>query len=119
MEHTDLGIGIVTDLYRYADGSYPQSLEEMLPQTGITPPLKTAINEFKDWLRKDLFLTRHLLPHNIIVVKEAASTYRLVIVDGIGNSEMIPVSSWFDAFARRKIERKIAYFDYRVAELLE
>ena len=114
---TDIGLGIVTKLFRNHDGSYPETLEQQVPN-GIPDALKKAIEEFKTWLREHLFLTRGLLPHNIIVVEQTPSVNSLVIVDGIGNSEMIPISSWFTAFAKRKIERKIRYFDYRINELL-
>lgn len=114
---TDMGLGIVTRVFRNHDGSYPLTLEHLVPK-GITDSLKGALQEFKTWLRTELFLSRHLLPHNIIVVETEPSIYTLVIVDGIGNSEMIPISSWFDFFAKRKIERKIRYLDFRISELL-
>lgn len=117
MVDTDMGLGIVTKLYRNYDGSFPLNLENLLPQ-GIPKGLEVAMDEFKDWLRSELFLTRGLLPHNIIAVLEDKNRYRLVIVDGIGNSEMIPISNWFGFSARQKVERKIHAFDYRVQILL-
>ena len=123
---TDQGIGIVTDLHRDWDGGFPANLEELLPVAPVAPvargsangALGAAIDEFKAWLRRARFLSRDLLPHNIIAVAVASDRYRLVIVDGIGNSEWLPLSSWFDACARRKIERKIRKFDGRVRMLL-
>ena len=115
---TDMGVGIVTALHRDWRGRLPVNLEQLLPKSGMTPPLAAAIDEFKAWLRRDLFLSRDLLPHNIIAVAVAAERYRLVIVDGIGNSELVPFSNWFDFCARRKVERKIRKFDYRVRILL-
>lgn len=114
---TDLGLGIVTALYRDWDGSFPRNLEELLP-AGMTDSIEAAIREFKVWLRRELFLSRDLLPHNIIAVADSAERYRLLIVDGIGNSEFIPVSHWLKSFARLKIERKIRKFDYRTRILL-
>jgi len=114
---TDHGTGIVTALYRDWNGAFPKNLEELLP-AGMTPAIRTAIDEFKHWLRRELFLTRDLLPHNIIAVAESPERYRLIIVDGIGNSEFVPVSHWFACCARLKIERKIRKFDYRTSILL-
>jgi len=51
-------------------------------------------------------------------VEEAPDQYRLVIVDGLGNSEFIPVSDWFKFLARKKVERRIQTFDYRTSILL-
>lgn len=115
---TDLGVGIVTRLFRNANGEYPRNLEEEIP-SGLDASLAQAMENFKSWLREELVITRDLLPHNIIVVRETAEFCRLVIVDGIGNSEWIPVSTWFTWFARRKIARKIKKFDYRVQLLLK
>lgn len=114
---TDQGIGIVTDLHRDWHGGFPKNLEQLLP-SGMTDALAAAIDEFKAWLRRTLFLSRDLLPHNIIAVAVEEDRYRLVIVDGIGNSELLPLSSWFDVCARQKIERKIRKFDGRVRMLL-
>ena len=114
---TDQGLGIVTALFRDSDGGFPKNLEQLLP-SGMSEPLQRAIGEFKDWLCRERFLTRDLLPHNIIAVADSRERFRLVIVDGIGNSEFLPVSHWFKLCARAKIERKIRKFDYRIGLLL-
>ena len=114
---TDMGVGIVTRLHRDFDNRYPMNLEQLLP-LGMTTGLQTAINEFMAWLRRDRFLTRGLLPHNIIAVRLDETRYRLMIVDGIGNSEFIPISTWFRTAAQRKIERKIRRFERRIQDLL-
>ena len=110
---TDLGLGIITRIFRNFDGKFPRNLEEEVPQ-GVDDSLTKGIADFKSWLRRELVVTRDLLPHNIIVVRDSAQHCRLMIVDGLGNSEWIPVSTWFRSFARRKIERKISKFNHRV-----
>ena len=114
---TDQGIGVVTELHRNWDGRFPLNLEQLVPN-GMTDALDAAIDEFKAWLRRTLFLSRDLLPHNIIAVAVEPQRFRLVIVDGIGNSELVPLSNWFATCARRKVERKIRKFDHRVRLLL-
>ncbi|MCY3885247.1 MAG: YrbL family protein [Gammaproteobacteria bacterium] len=114
---TDLGMGIVTTVFRNYDGHFPLNLDQQIP-LGIDDPLRIAIDEFKQWLRSELVLTRNLLPHNIIAVRDTSDTCRLVVVDGLGNSEWIPIASWFKAVAKLKIERKISRFDERI-ELLK
>ena len=115
---TDLGLGIVTQVFRSHDGNFPRNLEQEVP-FGIDDSLRAGLAEFKRWLRQELVVTRDLLPHNIIVVRESEEHCRLMIVDGLGNSEWIPVSTWFRSFARRKIERKIAKLENRVESLQE
>jgi hypothetical protein len=113
---TDMGIGIVTQLMRNADGSWPANLETLLPQ-GIDDALAAGIEEFLQAVSELRILSRDLLAHNIIAVKEVAG-YRVMLVDGIGNAELIPLSSWFDGFARRKTRRKIQRFRARSSALL-
>ena len=110
---TDLGVGVCTRLFRNYDGHLPDMLEP-IARRPMSEPVIEAIQEFQGWLRATLFLTRHLLPHNLIVVYESENKAKLVLVDGIGNAEFIPLSSWFRYLAKRKVERKIAYMNYRI-----
>ena len=113
---TDMGIGIVTQLMRNSDGSWPQNLEQLLP-AGVSPELEAGMEEFARAVQELRILSRNLLPHNIIAVREE-QTYRVMLVDGIGNSELIPLSTHLDFFAARKTARKVARFRERCAELL-
>jgi hypothetical protein len=115
-EETDMGIGIVTQLMRDVDGSWPQNLEQLLP-AGMTPELERGIEEFVDGVGQLRILSRDLLPHNIIAVREK-SGYRVMLVDGIGNAELIPLSTFSGFFADRKTKRKIRRFRQRCAALL-
>lgn len=112
---TDMGIGIVTQLMRDTDGSWPANLERLLPQ-GDNPELDAGIEAFLQGVSELRILTRDLLPHNLIAVRESTG-YRVMVVDGIGNAELIPLSSWFDSFAVRKTERKIRRFHARSERL--
>jgi hypothetical protein len=113
---TDMGIGIVTQLMRNSDGSWPRNLEQLLPE-GMDPALEAGIDEFVAAVRDLRILSRNLLPHNIIAVREG-DRYRVMLVDGIGNSELIPVSSHWGFFADRKTARKIARLRERCQALL-
>lgn len=113
---TDMGTGIVTQLMRNADGSWPKNLRDLLP-AGMTGELAAGIREFEDAVQQLRILSRNLLPHNIIAVREEHG-YRVMLVDGIGNSELLPVSNWSNFFADRKTARKIQRFRQRCAELL-
>lgn len=113
---TDMGIGIVTRLFRNDDGSWPQNLEQQLPQ-GLDAALEQGIEHFVQGVANEHIVTRDLLPHNIIAVKRGEG-YQILIVDGIGNSELIPISTWSRFFSGQKIARKIKKFRYRVSILL-
>ncbi|MFT4768344.1 MAG: hypothetical protein ACI8RN_001479 [Glaciecola sp.] len=115
-EDTDMGVGIVTQLMRNADGSWPRNLEQMLVN-GTDSALEAGIEEFVESVGKLRILSRDLLPHNIIAVTEE-NGYRVMLVDGIGNAELIPLSTWSGFFAKRKTQRKIRRFRQRCAMLL-
>jgi hypothetical protein len=115
-EDTDMGLGIVTQLMRNSDGSWPKNLEQLLP-AGSDPALDAGIDEFVEAVARLRILSRDLLPHNIIAVREN-SGYRVMLVDGIGNAELIPLSTWSAFFAGRKTQRKIRRFRQRCQLLL-
>lgn len=114
-EQTDMGIGIVTQLMRNHDGSWPLNLQQLLP-LGRDELLDAGIDEFAQAIRSMRILSRDLLPHNIVAVREARG-YRVMLVDGIGNAELIPLSTWSDYFADRKTQRKLKKFRQRCAVL--
>ena len=63
-------------------------------------------------------MTRDLLPHNLIAVRETDSQYRVLIVDGIGNADFIPLATWSRFFGRLKVGRKIKKLEGRARMLL-
>lgn len=115
-EDTDMGVGIVTQLMRNDDGSWPLNLQNLLPG-GMTPELEKGIAEFESAVGQLRILSRDLLPHNIIAVRERQG-YRVMLVDGIGNAEFIPLSTWSRFFADRKTARKLRRFRQRCELLL-
>ncbi|MFK7830590.1 MAG: YrbL family protein [Congregibacter sp.] len=116
-QETDMGIGIVTQLMRNVDGSWPKNLQQLLAD-GVDAQLQEGIDVFVHAVADLRILSRDLLPHNIIAVREL-SGYRVMLVDGIGNAELIPLSTWSRFFADRKTARKIQRFHKRCAQLLE
>jgi hypothetical protein len=114
---TDQGVGIVTRLFRNADGSWPRNLEQQLPE-GIDPALKAGIDEFTGFLLDRALVTRDLLPHNLIAVRHEDGSYQVLVVDGIGNADFIPLATWSRFFGRLKVGRKIRKFERRARMLL-
>lgn len=66
---------------------------------------KKAYLELKNYL-----LCWNVIPANLalpnIVVSKTSSGIRLVMVDGVGGTELIPLANWFRFLGKRKIERK-------------
>lgn len=114
---TDQGPGIVTRLYRNADGSWPENLEQRLPR-GLDAALARALSAFAQGLEQQCVLTRDLLPHNMIVVRCDSGEQQILVVDGIGNADFIPLANYSRWAARAKVRRKLRRLEVRVKMLL-
>ncbi|MCV6625477.1 MAG: PhoP regulatory network YrbL family protein [Cellvibrionaceae bacterium] len=117
LEQTDMGLGIVTELWRNADGSLAYNVEDMCRQ-GMSEELAAGIEEFVQWLQAETIISRDILPHNVIAARQPDGSLKVAIVDGIGNSEFFPLSTWFKFFGGLKIKRKLKKFRYRIHILL-
>lgn len=114
---TDCGIGIVTRLYRNGDGSWPLNLEQCLPR-GLTPALADGLTTFARAMAYQGVLTRDLLPHNMIAVEHARGHVQVLVVDGIGNADFIPLANVSRLAAHAKVRRKLKRLEQRVRMLL-
>lgn len=114
---TDCGIGIVTRLYRNYDGSWPRNLEQCLPR-GLTPALSAALGTFAIVMERHRVLTRDLLPHNMIAVEHACDSVQVLVVDGIGSADFIPIAACSQRAARAKVRRKLQRLEDRIRMLL-
>ena len=112
---TDLGIGIVMQLFRDADGAVSQNLGKLVRDRGLTPPLAKAIAELRRWLRTHRLFTQDTGPHNVIAVRNGESAWQLMIAEGWVHRHW-PLIHWCPgAVIDHLIERQIAKFDRRLA----
>ncbi len=115
---TDLGRGIVTDLVTDADGRISISLKQYLWENGLDTALQSGLEDFRRrWLALAV-PSRDLLLHNLVVKQTLAGTLQLLVIDGLGWSDLLPMAALFDALARRKVQRKLSNLDTRIEALL-
>ncbi len=111
---TDLGTAICVEYIRSDDqGDEITSMGDYLRKNGFTDEIKEALNDLCCFLYSGNIITRDLREFNIMV-RNRDGRMNLVIVDGLGNSEFLPVSSIFPWFGRRKIKRKLRRFRNRL-----
>lgn len=107
---TNRGRGYVFDLIRDFDGSISKSLEYYLALGSLSEQeygmLDASLDLLREYLLRWKIITMHIQARNIVYQKIAPEKRRLVIIDDIGNSEFIPVSSYSDFLAQLKIKRK-------------
>ena len=115
---TDLGAGIAVDLMRDADRAIATPLKQYVWERGLAPPLSAALAEFSAFWVRERVPSRELLLHNVVVRRLSGGELRLVVVDGLGNADLLPLSRWSARLAERKAARKVARLRTRIDALL-
>lgn len=124
VQPTDLGPGLVLDLVRdapqagNASTSNPQgpaspgpigrTLRDYLTAGEPIETFRPAYDAFAAWLLKHRVLTRGLHDHNLVAQHRADGTWRLVLIDGIGDPAWLPFASLIPALGRKKVLKRTA-----------
>lgn len=104
---TNHGRGLASEMIRDDDGLISMSLKQYIWQHGVTPELNQALDRFSSQWCELGVPSRKLLLHNILVQKKRGHIDRLVVIDGLGWPDMIPLANWLDCLARKKARRRI------------
>ena len=105
MVETNIGMASETELIKSND-QIAETLESYLFANGLTNKIKIAINQFHQWLRDNLILTKNLIPHNL-VIKNEKDEMIIKIIDGLGSQAFVPLPNHSTFFAKRYVERRI------------
>ena len=105
MTETSIGIASETELIRNGD-KIAESLETYLFREGITEEIKASIEDFEQWLKDHLVLTKNLIPHNLVLDYQNDKIV-IKIIDGLGSQAFIPLPNYSNFFAKRYINRRI------------
>ena len=112
MVETTIGAASETELIKN-ENLVAETLESYLFANGLTDEIKLSIEQFHDWLRKNLILTKNLIPHNL-VLKRVNNNIIIKIVDGLGSQAFIPLPDYSNFFAKRYVERRIKLMMSRI-----
>ncbi len=115
---TDLGRGVSVDLIRHGDGAIATPLKQYVWERGLDTALEAALAEFIAYWLRERVPSRELLLHNIVVRRLPGGALRLVVIDGLGNADLLPFSRWSQGLARRKAARKVDRLQGRIERLL-
>lgn len=113
--NTDIGIGLVSDFFADNNNEPAMTLEVYLKQFGLTKEIENCIQQFSEYLRSTLLLTKNLLPHNIVVEFEDDKPNRLVIIDGLGIVGFFAFAKLSKSIARGYVEKRIKKMLLRVS----
>lgn len=108
---TDMGQGLCSELIRNADGKVARSLMQYIWENGITPTLERALARFEQaWVPLPV-PTRDVLLHNVVAPCDAqGEIVRLVVIDGLGSSGLIPYGWLPPALKVRRARKKMERF---------
>jgi len=124
MVETDMGPGIVTNLVTDEDHQISITLLQYLWENGLDAPIQKSLDQFYPAWQSLAVPSRDLLLHNIVVQQTSLEAgdekqCRLIVIDGLGWSDMIPLARFFKGLAHVKAGRKIKNMKGRVTSLLE
>jgi len=102
---TDQGTGLVFSLVRDFDGNISTSLKAFADAHGIGR-IRPALEELEAFFSHWRIITCDMNLNNFLVQRPDPETLVLVMIDGLGNREFIPVSSLFAFAYRSKMKRR-------------
>ena len=106
---TNLGVGLIFELIKDYDGTVAKTLNEYFRSNFINfkdPYLKAQLSILKQFLLKQCVVVRDLSENNILVQYFNKDPYLLVVIDGLGHNEFIPIFTLSKTLSRMKIERR-------------
>jgi hypothetical protein len=114
---TTLGPALETEHIRDADGNSSETLKEYVRHNGVER-LSPLIEELFVSLRANHVVIRELHLKNILVRKDKDGTLDLVVIDGLGDANLIPCATYSRFFNQRKLVRKKAKLHRKLDDFL-
>ncbi len=103
---TNFGEGLCSDLIRDADGRISITLKQYLWLHGMDEAIEQVLTAFSTGWAGSGMPSRNLLLHNMVVQTGAEGPARILVIDGLGWPDLLPLAYYWPALARRKASRK-------------
>ncbi|UTA48002.1 PhoP regulatory network YrbL family protein [Simiduia sp. 21SJ11W-1] len=111
---TDLGLGMVVEAVRAADGDFAPTLGRMYRTGQLKPAHIDALQKVIDWMLECNLVVSDISTNNF-VWDDAHG--RWVLIDGIGSREPLSLRYWWSAYNRRMTRKKTHKLLGKVANL--
>jgi hypothetical protein len=105
---TDLGFGFVVGKVKGRDGGLAPTLAQVVMRDGLTAELRGKVETLKKLLDDNWIITNDLGINNILYAWSESEGDHLVIVEGLGEHTLLPVSSLSPALNRIANKRHFA-----------
>lgn len=107
LAETDVGLGLVCEKVRGADGGLAPTLHRCWLENGGEPPwARAALEDFLEGLLRHNVIVGDLNAANLVFGSDSRGGPRLLMVDGFGEKGAIPLSSMSRAFNRHFVLRR-------------
>lgn len=115
---TNFGSGNLYELVRDYDGNISKNLEYYfdLKDKQITSKMLGLIEDLRVYLIKEYILFSDLDMDNILVKKYDENNFKLVIIDGVGDNNQIPLLEYIKPLGINRCKRKWDVFKAKIAE---
>jgi hypothetical protein len=112
---TDLGLGLVTEAARGADGKLAPTAARLIQVGEFDDAAEAALEKFLQGLLESDLVVSDLHERNIVYASGPDGERRFVMIDGLGCSNLLPFKSWFRSVNRRSKEKRIVRLRKRIA----
>jgi len=115
---TSEGSGDLYQLIRDHDGSISKNLEYYLSlqNVSITATMIMLIDNLRKYLIEEYILISDLDLDNILVQKDVFGNFKLLVIDGIGDNNQIPLLEYIKPLGMKRSARKWSFFKTLVAK---
>lgn len=98
---TNLGLGLIVKAEKGRDGSYAKTLKTIIQMNQFDDLVKEKLEEFYRSLAECDIAISDCVPRNIVYAYDEVLGDHFVLIDGIGESTLIPILR-FSAYLRKK-----------------
>lgn len=119
MVDTNLGPGAVFGIIRNPDGEISAPLGSLILGGMLIKDFKKELEELRDYMSKEGIVCGDFNHGNLLVQDQPDGSRRLMIIDGLGNSDLIPLADYCKPFREKKLERKWARLLWRLGTFEE
>lgn len=116
---TNFGHGLSFELIKDSDEQISMTLKQYIWQKGLSNELEVVLENFMSRWHTLGMPSRNLLLHNIVVQQNNASIKRLVVIDGLGWPDIVPLAYFIKTLARYKARRKTMRLPLAIQKLIE
>lgn len=104
---TDQGKGLLCDRVNDYDGKVSKSLDYYRKNNLISKSyIDKGIESLLDKLLQYSICINYVHDRNILVQFASKDDFRFILIDGLGNTNLIPLGYWFKKFARKQTARR-------------